>query len=303
MSTPHLVLIGNVNVDMIMGPQAPWPQPGTEVVLPVYELRVGGQAGNAALALDALGVPLRLLANAGDDPLGTWLKQSFGAASAHWRLADRPTTVSVGITHPNGERTFFTNRGHLDAFGPEDVLPYLADRAPDRSVALLVGTFLSPRIVPALPRIIAALRGANYRIALDTGWPPEGWTEGVLSRFREWLAASDILLVNEAEARAIGEAAEFREAAGRLRALMRPDATLVVKRGPEGADGWRGTEAAHAATPVVQVVDSIGAGDIFNAGFLAAEMAGRPLAEAVRAGVDLASAIIATHPRCYRVRI
>ena len=42
MSEAQVVIIGNVNVDMIMGPQAPWPQPGTEVVLPDYELRPGG---------------------------------------------------------------------------------------------------------------------------------------------------------------------------------------------------------------------------------------------------------------------
>ena len=51
-----LAVIGNVNVDLIMGPAAPWPQPGTEIIVDHDELRVGGSAGNAALAWMALGM-------------------------------------------------------------------------------------------------------------------------------------------------------------------------------------------------------------------------------------------------------
>ena len=176
-TVPHVALIGNVNVDMIMGPQEPWPRAGTEVVLPDYELRVGGQAGNAALALQAVGVPMRLLTNVGNDILGRWLQESFGESATAWRIADCPTCISIGMTHPNGERTFFTYAGHLDLFGPDDILPFLPQRAADGSVALLVAVFLSPPFMAALPKIISALKAANYRIALDTGWPPQGWTD------------------------------------------------------------------------------------------------------------------------------
>ena len=60
--------------------------------------------------------------------------------------------------------------------GPDDVLPFLPQRAPEGSVALLVGIFLSPLLAAAFPAVLDALRKAGYRIALDTGWPPEGWT-------------------------------------------------------------------------------------------------------------------------------
>ncbi len=45
-----LAVIGNVNVDLILGPAEPWPKAGTEVIVDHDELRVGGQAGNTALA-------------------------------------------------------------------------------------------------------------------------------------------------------------------------------------------------------------------------------------------------------------
>lgn len=299
MSAPHVAVIGNVNVDMIMGPQEPWPRPGAEVVLPDYELRVGGSAGNAALALQALGVPLRLLANAGDDRLGHWLKESFGEAAEQWPLAPVPTTVSVGITHPNGERTFFTNRGHLDVFAPEDILPWLPSLAAEGSVALLVGPFLSPRIAEAFTDLLASLRSAGYRIALDTGWPPQGWSETARAQLAAWLAQVDMLLANEVEVTGFAQSEDLGPAVASIRSLMPARSVLAVKRGPNGASLWQGEDVTYAPAPPTRVADSIGAGDIFNAGFLAAVLAGAAPSDALRAGVELASRVIATSPRRY----
>jgi sugar/nucleoside kinase (ribokinase family) len=298
---PHVLVIGNVNVDMIMGPLEPWPQAGIEVVLPEYELRVGGSAGNAALALGALGVPFRLLANAGDDVLGRWLRDSFGLAGEHWRLTEQPTTVSVGVTHPNGERTFLTNAGHLEALGPEDILPHNDPRAPAGSVALLCGAFLSPPLIVAFAEILTALRLAGYRVALDTGWPPSGWTQGVRGCLAAWLPATDILLFNEVEALGLTQARELDRAISSIRAMLPAEATLVIKQGAEGASAWRREEATSVGAAEIVVADSIGAGDVFNAGFLAAEMRGASLHDAVAAGVKFASAVIATRPRRYHV--
>jgi sugar/nucleoside kinase (ribokinase family) len=300
-TVPHIAVIGNVNVDMIMGPQEPWPRAGTEVVLPDYELRVGGQAGNAALALQAVGVPMRLITNVGNDILGRWLQESFGESAKTWRIAECPTCISIGMTHPNGERTFFTYAGHLDLFGPDDVLPFLPPRAADGSVALLVAVFLSPPFMAALPKIISALKAANYRIALDTGWPPQGWTDSIVEAYGAWLGDIDTLLINEVEATALAKTDALDEAVARIRKVMRPDATFVIKRGPDGASAWRGDENATAAAPKVVVADSIGAGDVFNVGFLRAELRGASLAEAVKEAVTFASAVIATRPRRYDV--
>ena len=73
-----LAVIGNVNVDLIVGPVAPWPKAGTETVVDHDELRVGGQAGNTALAWQALDVDFDIAANVGDDQFGRWLREAFG---------------------------------------------------------------------------------------------------------------------------------------------------------------------------------------------------------------------------------
>ena len=80
------------------------------------------------------------------------------------------------------------------------------------SVALLVAVFLSPPFMAALPQIIAALKAANYRIALDTGWPPQGWTDAVIESYAAWLGEIDTLLINEVEATALAKTEALDEA-------------------------------------------------------------------------------------------
>jgi sugar/nucleoside kinase (ribokinase family) len=81
---------------------------------------------------------------------------------------------------------------------------------------------------------------------------------------------------------------------------MPDEAIVVVKRGPEGAlaIGPHGT-VVSASAPSVDVVDTIGAGDVFNAAFLAALADGKPLAECLAAGTAVASRAISTLPRNY----
>ncbi len=74
-------------------------------------------------------------------------------------------------------------------------------------------------------------------------------------------------------------------------------ATLVVKRGPERAVAWRSAERIVCPAQPLQVIDTIGAGDAFNAGYLLGHTTGNGLAESVRMGVSMAYAAISTFPR------
>src|SRR5690606_36844133 len=124
-----LAVIGNVNVDIILGPADPWPKAGTEVMVDHDELRVGGQAGNSALAWDGMGIEYEIAANVGDDQFGRWLADAFGDHGRKWPVRPEGTTLSVGITHPDGERTFFPTRGPLPRLNLADVLGVLNGEA------------------------------------------------------------------------------------------------------------------------------------------------------------------------------
>lgn len=296
-----LAVAGNVNVDLIMGPVAPWPRAGTEIFVDHEELRAGGEAGNVALAWRALGADFQIAGNLGNDEFGRYLRGEFGDLARRWPVAPAPTTLSVGLTHPDGERTFLTTRGHLPVFSLADVLECLDGSRLSGGLLLVCGIFLLPELARQSADLFAWAREHDIDVALDTGWPPGGWTDGTAAEARVWLSGCRHLLFNEVEACAITGATDVETAARALLDLMaHPEAEVVVKRGAEGALGLgRGGEAVRLPATPVQVVDTIGAGDAFDAGYLFAVASGAGLEDAIRQGIDTASAAISTVPRRY----
>ncbi|MDB5524984.1 MAG: PfkB domain protein [Rhizobium sp.] len=295
-----LAVIGNVNVDLILGPAEPWPKAGTEVIVDHDELRVGGQAGNSALVWNALGVDYAIAASVGNDQFGRWLSETFGAHGARWPVSREKTTLSVGITHPDGERTFFTTRGHLPRFSLADVFSVIDGTTLAGGYALVCAGFLTDDLTNEYPALFDWADQHGITVALDTGWPLDGWTEANCAATRSWLSRCGISLLNEIETTTLAGMADPIGAAREIRSHMPDGAIVVVKRGPEGAIaiGADGLLVAVDA-PVVTVVDTIGAGDVFNAAFLAALAANEPLEACLKAATTIASRAISTLPRSY----
>ncbi|MCB8840411.1 carbohydrate kinase family protein [Aurantimonas sp. VKM B-3413] len=295
-----LAVLGNVNVDLILGPVPPWPRPGTEVIVEHDDLRIGGAAGNTALAWQGLGRQHRIFANLGTDMFGTWLADGFGSQAECWPREDSATTVSVGITHPGGERTFVTSRGHLPLFS-WDGLEAMLDGADLKGGILLVcGCFLTEKLTGDYHRLFEWAAAEDVEIALDTGWPLDGWTPRVREEALGWLPHCRYLLLNEIETTHLADAPTVEAAAEALLPRLRPDGVVVSKLGPRGAaaraaDG----RVIDVAAPGVAVIDTIGAGDVFNAGFLASIAAGGDLRDALTFGISLASRAVSSSPRRY----
>src|SRR5262245_34942801 len=194
-----LTIIGDVGVDVVLGPIDRWPAVGTESLMDHSELRAGGSAGNAALAASYLGVTPRLLSLVGNDSLGTWLAEQFKNVDASLPVCELATSVSVGIIHACGERTFFTTRGHLETFGHEHVWPHLSRARQRDSIALLSGVFLTPKLRQSYARLIDELAMLGYQVALDTGWPSGNWDDDLREEMFGWVAKCDHVLLNELE--------------------------------------------------------------------------------------------------------
>ncbi|RWX81785.1 carbohydrate kinase family protein [Neorhizobium lilium] len=295
-----LAVIGNVNVDLIMGPASPWPQPGTEILVDHSEVRVGGSAGNTALAWRACGHDFKIAANLGTDHFGRWLAEEFGPLASNWPRCDEETTLSVGITHPDGERTFFTTKGHLPHFSTNDVLCVLDGEQLSGGYALICGSFLMDALTRDYDALFDWAEAHDISIALDTGWPLNGWTQANCQATISWLKRSRVALMNEIEATTLTAEQDALKAAKALQVMMPQGSIVVVKCGPEGAIGLDANGSLHSAkAPKVTVIDTIGAGDVFNAGFLAALAADEPIDRCLAAGVAIASRAISTHPRTY----
>lgn len=295
-----LAVIGNVNVDLILGPAPAWPQAGTEILVEHDELRVGGSAGNTSLAWQALKIQHQISATVGSDDYGDWLRKSFGRLAKEWPTCESRTTLSVGITHPNNERTFFTTQGHLPHMSLQDVLANLDIEALRGGIALLCGSFLTNRLTEDYVRLFEIAQKNGFQVALDTGWPVGGWTAENRARACQWLGVCDYVLSSENEIASLSGQSEQHDAARAVKAMMKPDATLIVKLGPLGALGLSAEDGiVKVPAPSVPVIDTIGAGDVFNAGFLAACAQRAPLERCLATGVAIASQAISTAPRRY----
>jgi sugar/nucleoside kinase (ribokinase family) len=294
-----LAVIGNVNVDIIVGDCPPVLHPGTESMVEHGDVRPAGCVGNTALAWMAMGVPFQAAANTGNDMFGDWLRSIFRAHSGAWPRESCATTFSVGIAHPDSERTFLTSPGHIERLSLEEVERALDLNALSGGIALAVGGFLMHCLASEYSRLFDLLADHQIEVALDTGWPIAGWTSDVRAQCRSWVVRCDHLLMNEVELLSLFETTDIERAMASAARLMPEGGHVIAKRGPLGASCLSGGRIVHVAAPSVTAVDTIGAGDIFNAGYLAALAKGEAVADALAAGVATASRAISTHPREY----
>ncbi|HEY0766887.1 MAG TPA: carbohydrate kinase family protein [Steroidobacteraceae bacterium] len=292
-----LTILGDVGVDVVLGPLTCWPQIGTESLMDRSELRAGGSAGNTALAVSYLGAEAHLLSLVGDDDLGSWLQGQLRALQPSLAVCDSPTSVTVGFVHPCGERTFFTTRGHLEILAYEHVRPGLAAAAHVRSIVLLCGVFLTPGLRKSYERLIDEIAALGHEVALDTGWPPGSWNEPLRREVLQWVGKCDHVLLNELEVASLADCPDLREAIARIAAVLKPGASLIVKTGARGALGFQSGATLEQRAARLAVFDTIGAGDSFNAGYLLARLHGYGLSQALSAGCNAAASIIACFPR------
>jgi sugar/nucleoside kinase (ribokinase family) len=293
----RLIIIGDVGVDLVLGPISGWPRIGTETLVERSELRAGGSAANAALAVSYLGGASQLLSVVGNDEPGAWLATELRPLNASLESCDAPTTLTVGLIDSCGERTFFTTRGHLEALTYESLRSRIARAPSPDSIALLSGVFLTPALRQSYPLLIRELQALGYRVALDTNWPPQDWSPALRAEVAAWISCCDHVLLNDLEVRSLADIDELSTAIGRLAPMLRRGATLVVKTGARGALALQDGQRYEQPAAQLSIFDTIGAGDSFNAGYLLARLDGAALGESLAAGCAAATSIIARFPR------
>ena len=293
-----LLVLGDVNPDIVVAEAEPRFGQQEQLVASIA-LTIGGSAGIVAAAAARLGLRVGVVGVVGDDPFGRFMLDELvarGVDVAGCRIdRERPTGASVVLTRGT-DRAILTAAGTIADLTAGDVPARLVETARHVHVA---SYFLQAGLWPGLADLVRRARAAGASASVDPNWDPRGsWDAGL----KDLLPLLDVFLPNEAEARLItgdraanepggettgagGEAATVM-AARRLRALGQDRPLIVVKRGAAGA---LAIDAAGSPilvpTHPVDAVDSVGAGDAFDAGFLAAWLDGRPVRECLAFGV------------------
>ncbi|GEP00302.1 ribokinase [Methylobacterium haplocladii] len=228
----------------------------------------GGKGFNLALAAHRLGASIEGVFAIGDDPFAAVAVSAFeGAGLATDMLVTRSgsTGAGVGFVDQAGENCLAVNLGANRLLGAGDV-----DRARIARADFVMATFESPDA--PIAEAFAQARSRGIRTLLNPS-PSRPIDPRIL-------ADTAILVVNRVEAADLGlDVAD----AGTAQALLRAGpAIVVVTLGEEGAVVFQRDETAcrQAAFPVA-VIDTIGAGDAFSAGFAVGLLEGRPVGEAL----------------------
>lgn len=248
-------------------------------------LRTGGSAGNALLAVAALGGEATFIGKRGRDANGLFYAQERGAqgvtpmALYHEEL---PTGVAHTFIAPDGQRTFATYLGAAVTMTAEELCPEWFEGA---SFFFIEGYLVQNHSL--IETAVDMARAAGAKVCLDLA----SWNivEEELPFFQHLLSKTDIVFANEEEAVAMtGKAGE--EA---LQVLAAQCPTAIVKLGAKGAIAQQGhLRAEIPATACDKVVDTTGAGDFFAGGFLYQQAMGRSLHDSLLLGAACAAAVI-----------
>jgi sugar/nucleoside kinase (ribokinase family) len=287
-----VAVIGNTNVDLLVWPASSVPAPGVERPVESIELRVGGAAAITGATLARLGASPVVVGCVGDDRLGALALDElahYGVDTRHVRrLPGEATGTSIAFEAPGRDRSFLICLASLAAFEPSMV----PDAALQAGFVLFGGYFNLPamRGHPTAD-LLQRVRAAGGTSLLDTGWDHAGWPATTKDEIRLLLPLVDIFVPNEAEAEHLSGETDPLRAARALAAVS--GGWVVVKMGAAGCLAADALGQVHrASAPEVDVVDTTGAGDGFNAGLMKALSEGEAWPAALRTAVRVASAVV-----------
>jgi 2-dehydro-3-deoxygluconokinase len=268
-------------------------EPGPAAEVTTWHRAVGGAESNVACHVAALGLRSAWVSAVGDDAFGTAVVSavsSFGVDVSRVAVdPDRPTGLYVKERDASGSPVRYYRRGSAAS----GMGPGLLDELPLDDVRIVHTSGITPALSDSCAALMDRLvhMPRTFALSFDLNWRPRLWTDRDPAVLRDLAAAADIVFVGAAEAELVWDVEEPAE----IRALLPEPATLVVKQGAAGATLVEGDTELFQPALKVDVVEPVGAGDAFAAGFLQATLAGQSPLRRLRAGHLRAATALRTH--------
>ncbi len=274
-----ILVAGEINADLICQGYREFPRPGREVLVDQFEMTLGSASAICAVGLARLGSPTAFAGKVGADLWGDYCTEFLARFGVDTSLVVKVPALQTGITisvSSEADRALITYLGAIRELRESDVTDAMLARFGHLHVSSF---FLQEGLRPGLEKLFTRAAALGLTTSLDTGFDPaEEWGPGLA----EVLSVTDVFLPNEVELAAISGSDDVLEA---LRSLDNGRTVTAAKLGAKGAAALVDGRLVECPPLPVKPVDTTGAGDSFNAGFLHSWVRGETVRTCLRAGV------------------
>ena len=256
-----ILVAGEINPDLILSGNVIPEFNQVEKLVDTANLAIGSSSAIFACGAARLGLKVAFIGVCGDDVFGRFMRDEMSKQSVDMSniivRKDGQTGLSI-ILNNQSDRAILTHSGLIAELGASDITDNLLNQSKHLHVA---SYFLQTKLQPDLPALFQRAYSLGLTTSLDTNYDPsEKWIG-----FDELLSVTNVFLPNEKEALSLSGGANVDEAADSLGSRVE---ALAIKLGAEGALGVHKGERVRMASILVNVVDTVGAGDSFDAGFV-----------------------------------
>lgn len=270
-----LLVAGEINPDLILTGDVRPEFGQVEKLVDSAALTIGSSSAIFACGAARLGLKVGFIGVCGEDIFGRFMLAEMSKRKVDIdNVIVRPdgsTGLSVILNHAS-DRAILTHPGLMAELKASDIPEALLREAKHLHVA---SYFLQTNLQPDLPALFQRAHSLGLTTSLDTNYDPsEQWLG-----FDELLSVTDVFLPNQTEALSITKRSDVESASQ----LLAQKARLVaVKLGAEGALACQKDSLARVGSISVHVVDTVGAGDSFDAGFIYGHLNGWPIEKSLR---------------------
>lgn len=274
-----IVVVGELNVDLILNGIESLPKIGTEILASDMALTLGSSSAILASNISTLGLSTAFIGKIGDDIFGKLVIESLRKKNVDTSLIQVNLKSKTGATivlNFDNDRAMVTHGGAMEELKESDIKDEDLSSAKHMHVSSI---FLQPALKKDIILLFQRAKSLGMTTSLDVQWDPmEKWDVD----FNKLLPFVDVFLPNNNEIMAITNKDTVEEARADLITYAN---TIAIKLGTEGSIGCCSNEKIMVK-PFLnsEVVDAIGAGDSFNAGFLSAYLKGLPLKDCLERG-------------------
>jgi sugar/nucleoside kinase (ribokinase family) len=269
-----VIVVGELNIDLILNQIESFPEMGKEKIAQQMTLTLGSSSAIFASNLSSLGAKVAFLGKIGSDAFGDLVLSSLQAKQVDTSMIIQDASLATGATivlNFGNDRAMVTHPGAMEHLSINDISE---DKLKQAKHLHFSSYFLQPKMKPDVGKLFKQAKELGLTTSFDAQWDPAEKWELDLPNVLPYV---DVFLPNEAEALHLsGE----KTLAVALDKLVKLGNIIVVKLGEKGSVSRQGDSIFEAEAFLNKnVVDAIGAGDSFNAGFIAKFVQGKSVKE------------------------